>query len=235
MYSLPRNIGPLAPYDKDGDNVDHATFEQILEMDDDEDEREFSRGIVFGFFDQAANTFAGMDKALKEKDLLELSSLGHFLKGSSATLGLSKVKDSCEKMQHFGAHKDESGNSVDESDEYFLDKTRQTLEQVKGEYSIAEGVLRNFYDGPGNLRDFNELEASQAIDEFVAIALVQREQLNIDAGFDMAGFEAGNWELVDGHVCRKDLATEAVLALAMNEGWMAKRLPMWEFDILEFW
>ena len=85
----------------------------------------------------------------KEKDLLELSSLGHFLKGSSATLGLSKVKDSCEKMQHFGAHKDESGNSIDESDEYFLDKTRQTLEQVKGEYSIAEGVLRNFYDGPG--------------------------------------------------------------------------------------
>ena len=28
----------------------------------------------------------------KEKDLAELSSLGHFLKGSSATLGLTKVK-----------------------------------------------------------------------------------------------------------------------------------------------
>ncbi|KAA8565192.1 hypothetical protein EYC84_010929 [Monilinia fructicola] len=33
-----------------GDNIDSATFEQILEMDDDEDDREFSRSIVFGFF-----------------------------------------------------------------------------------------------------------------------------------------------------------------------------------------
>ncbi|KAG6986415.1 hypothetical protein G7Y79_00095g101290 [Physcia stellaris] len=33
-----------------GDSIDIATFEQILEMDDDEREREFSKGIVFGFF-----------------------------------------------------------------------------------------------------------------------------------------------------------------------------------------
>jgi len=35
-----------------------------------------------------------------QQDLQELSSLGHFLKGSSATLGLTKVKDMCEEMQH---------------------------------------------------------------------------------------------------------------------------------------
>ena len=33
-------------------------------MDDDEDERDFSKGIVFGFFDQAEQTFERMDKAL---------------------------------------------------------------------------------------------------------------------------------------------------------------------------
>jgi osomolarity two-component system phosphorelay intermediate protein YPD1 len=33
-------------------------------MDDDEEEREFSRSIVFDFFQQAANTFEEMDKAL---------------------------------------------------------------------------------------------------------------------------------------------------------------------------
>lgn len=53
--------GQLADF---GDNVDPATFEQILEMDDDEDEREFSKGIVFGFFDQAEQTFKSMDTAL---------------------------------------------------------------------------------------------------------------------------------------------------------------------------
>jgi osomolarity two-component system phosphorelay intermediate protein YPD1 len=47
-----------------GPNIDSATFEQILEMDDDEDDREFSRSIVFGFFDQAEQTFTEMEEAL---------------------------------------------------------------------------------------------------------------------------------------------------------------------------
>lgn len=47
-----------------GDSIDPTTFEQILEMDDDEDEREFSKSIVYGFFEQAENTFDKMDAAL---------------------------------------------------------------------------------------------------------------------------------------------------------------------------
>lgn len=46
-----------------GDSIDKATFDQILEMDDDDD-RDFSKGIVYGFFDQAENTFDKMTKAL---------------------------------------------------------------------------------------------------------------------------------------------------------------------------
>lgn len=37
------------------------TFEQILEMDDDEEERDFSKGIVYGFFEQAETTFKKME------------------------------------------------------------------------------------------------------------------------------------------------------------------------------
>ena len=40
------------------------TFEQILEMDDDEEEREFSKSIVYGFFDQAEQTLREMDESL---------------------------------------------------------------------------------------------------------------------------------------------------------------------------
>lgn len=47
-----------------GDNIDSATFEQILEMDDDEDEREFSKSIVYDFFQQADSTFQKMDENL---------------------------------------------------------------------------------------------------------------------------------------------------------------------------
>lgn len=46
------------------DSIDAATFEQILEMDDDEEEREFSRSIVYDFFSQAESTFVKMDTNL---------------------------------------------------------------------------------------------------------------------------------------------------------------------------
>jgi hypothetical protein len=46
------------------DSIDEATFEQILEMDDDEDEREFSKSIVYDFFTQAESTFEKMDANL---------------------------------------------------------------------------------------------------------------------------------------------------------------------------
>jgi len=40
-----------------------STFNQILEMDEPGDQ-DFSSSIVFGFFDQAQETFESMDKAL---------------------------------------------------------------------------------------------------------------------------------------------------------------------------
>lgn len=47
-----------------GGDIDRSTFEQILEMDDDPTEREFSKSIVYDFFQQAAETFANMEKSL---------------------------------------------------------------------------------------------------------------------------------------------------------------------------
>jgi len=114
-------------------------------MDDDEDDREFSRSIVFGFFEQAEQTFTKMDDALKAADLSQLSSLGHFLKGSSATLGLTKVKDSCEKIQHFGQKKDETGTEDEPDEKKCLEKIKETLATVKEEYAEVEKVLKKFF------------------------------------------------------------------------------------------
>lgn len=124
--------------------IDKPTFEQILEMDDDED-KEFSQSIVDGFFEQAETTFKKMEKAIVAQDLAELSRLGHFLKGSSATLGLTKVKDSCERIQNFGAQKDESG-TVDEPDKSAsLANIQKTLTEVKDAYDEISVVLKRFY------------------------------------------------------------------------------------------
>ena len=81
----------------------------------------------------------------QEGDLAELSAAGHFLKGSSATLGLTKVKDSCEKIQHYGQHKDETG-TIDEPDpKKCLNLIQKTLDAVKIDYAEVEKVLRRYY------------------------------------------------------------------------------------------
>lgn len=49
--------------DAANDLVDHTIFDQLLEMDDD-DEREFSKSIVWNFFEQAETTFTQIEEAL---------------------------------------------------------------------------------------------------------------------------------------------------------------------------
>ncbi|KAJ5669412.1 Multistep phosphorelay regulator 1 [Penicillium macrosclerotiorum] len=125
------------------DLIDESTFEQILEMDDD-DERDFSKGIVYGFFDQAKGTFENIEAALDRRDLKDLSQLGHFLKGSSATLGLNHVRDGCEKIQHFGNGLDENGSGK-LSKETCLANIAKTLKDVKVEYAKVEKFLCRYY------------------------------------------------------------------------------------------
>ena len=79
------------------------------------------------------------------KYLKELSELGHFLKGSSATLGLTKVKDSCEKIQHYGQLKDETGTKDIKEDEA-LKSLDKIIKQAKDEFHEVEKVLKKFYD-----------------------------------------------------------------------------------------
>jgi len=124
---------------------DITTFNQILEMDDDPEEREFSKSIVFDFFDQAESTFGKMEQAVQDKDLTTLSQLGHFLKGSSATLGLTHVKNSCEKIQHLGSRKDETGTNSEPDDVVSLSRLKDVIEQAKSEYEEARALLEEFY------------------------------------------------------------------------------------------
>jgi osomolarity two-component system phosphorelay intermediate protein YPD1 len=81
----------------------------------------------------------------KEGDYLKtLSELGHFLKGSSATLGLTKVKDSCEKIQHYGSLKDDAGTK-DISEKDACEKLKKVIAQAKQEFDEVKEVLEDFY------------------------------------------------------------------------------------------
>lgn len=148
-----------------GEIIDMETFRQILDLDEDET-HEFSAGMVWAYFSQARNTFENMDRALyatsycistvrtahiclyahsrAARDLSQLSELGHFLKGSSAALGVSKVQASCERMQHYGQRRDDQAGS-DLAEDDALDRIRKLLSQVKTEYADAETWLKDWY------------------------------------------------------------------------------------------
>lgn len=55
------------------------------------------------------------------------------MKGSSAALGLQKVKLSCEKIQHYGNLRTADGKDDIAKDEA-VDLIQKLLEQTKGEY-----------------------------------------------------------------------------------------------------
>ncbi|PWN51702.1 histidine-phosphotransfer domain, HPT domain-containing protein [Violaceomyces palustris] len=134
--------------------IDMDIFSQLLEMDDEED-REFSKSIVWNYFVQAETTFGDMDVALASKDLPELSRLGHFLKGSSAAVGVIKVRDSCECMQHYGKRHDEDGIS-ELTEEVAMQKITDTLSEVKVQYKEAEKALKSFYAEDGEEEEEEE-------------------------------------------------------------------------------
>ncbi|THH08166.1 hypothetical protein EW146_g9084 [Bondarzewia mesenterica] len=143
--------------------IDLETFQQILDLDED-DTHDFSKGMVWAYFSQAASTFVDMDSALcvlpplslpvsyrahahahsANEDLSALSTLGHFLKGSSAALGVAKVQASCTQIQHFGQRRDED-EGVDLDDGQALEAIRVALGRVKVEYAVAERWLRTWY------------------------------------------------------------------------------------------
>ena len=143
------------------DFLDATTFEQLLDMDDD-DQREFSKGIVWNYFDQVRGAFGPIEGGMyrtflslglmwnsRTRDLQSLSSLGHFLKGSSAAVGLIKLKASCEKIQNYGNRMDETGNhSISEDDA--LSRIAEVLVTTKKDFRDAEVWLKRFYgEDPG--------------------------------------------------------------------------------------
>jgi len=125
-----------------GDHVDVATFNQILEMD--EDSHDFSMPLVINFFEQADETFEKMDIAVAAKDLSELSKLGHFLKGSSATLGFTKIKDNCQIIQQYGSNLNVDG-SAEPDEEICLKKIKDALTTVKVDKDELEKTMSKFF------------------------------------------------------------------------------------------
>ncbi|KWU45582.1 histidine-phosphotransfer domain, HPT domain-containing protein [Rhodotorula sp. JG-1b] len=124
--------------------VDMEVFNQLLEIDDDDD-REFSKSLAYDYIQQADTTIDQIKEALETRDLEVLSARGHFLKGSSAALGLRRVQHSCEALQHFGKRLDAHGEGPECDDEEALRRCRILLGRLVREQKDAKEWLENFF------------------------------------------------------------------------------------------
>ncbi|KAF8606899.1 histidine-phosphotransfer domain, HPT domain-containing protein [Ceratobasidium sp. AG-I] len=145
---VPEETAVDLPPPKVTGDIDEEVFAQITEMDDEDPDCEFSREIVVDYFKQAETTFDELRKALDKKDLSTLSAKGHFLKGSSAALGIIKVQDSCEHIQHYGAKRDEI-KGVDITPDDALKRIRAMMPRLERDYKLAEAWLRDYYSKLG--------------------------------------------------------------------------------------
>jgi HPt (histidine-containing phosphotransfer) domain-containing protein len=77
-----------------------------------------------------------------------LQDKGHFLKGSSGVLGVSRVSAICEQIQHCGDMRDEDAG-VTLSASQALERIAELLTTVKKEHETAEKWLRDWYKEKG--------------------------------------------------------------------------------------
>ncbi|KAI9348595.1 signal transduction histidine kinase [Obelidium mucronatum] len=127
-----------------GDIVDSSVFDQLLEMDDDEN-RDFSKGIAKDYMTQAETTLLELDDSLGKMDLESLGRLGHFMKGSSAALGLQKIRETCEQIQNYGRKVDSSGEPLALSDDVLMEKLGELVKDARTQYNEAREWLNKFY------------------------------------------------------------------------------------------
>ncbi|EFW98891.1 phosphotransmitter protein [Grosmannia clavigera kw1407] len=140
-----RRTASSAMADNFGEHVDVGTFSQILELDDSPQNRDFSNPLVYDYFTQAKETFEKMDEALRAKDLNQLSDLGHFLKGSSATLGFSTVRDHCQVIQQYGRGTTLDGSAEPDQD-VCLQRITDALAAAKLNMTVIEEKMNAFFN-----------------------------------------------------------------------------------------
>lgn len=88
---------------------------------------------------------ASLPTPSSKKDLDALSRKGHFLKGSSAALGLQRVQHLCEALQHFGKRRDARGEGPEVSEEEALARCRALLGRLKKNQKEAKDVSRTVF------------------------------------------------------------------------------------------
>lgn len=129
------------------DLINWTIFNELLIMD--EDEQGFSKSLIQTFIEQATQTFTQIEEILlsEQQDaesLNKLSQLGHYLKGSAASLGLVKIQEQCERIQNYGLLKNFDGAVPDDGRD-FWGGVKLALSSARVEFESARKFLSDYY------------------------------------------------------------------------------------------
>lgn len=130
--------------------IEWSVFSELVAMD--EDEEGFSKGLFQTFVDQFKDTFKEIDENVKTKNLDKLSSLGHYLKGSAAALGLTTISEQCERIQNYG-HKNNfddfevsDKDVVKDSDDFWILIIKDAMDKAKDGFLKSKEALDKYFD-----------------------------------------------------------------------------------------
>ncbi|KAK0645796.1 signal transduction histidine kinase [Cercophora newfieldiana] len=126
-----------------GDHVDMEAFNKVLEMDDNSDDREFSRAIVQEYFDQFETTIQEIDAAFGSQNLPALAKIGHFLGNSSAVIGFTKISQICELIKMYGSKRQPDGTPAEVP--ICLSNIQTAIADIKPEYEEVKKIVLEFY------------------------------------------------------------------------------------------
>lgn len=129
--------------------VEWSVFSELVAMD--EDEEEFSKGLCQTFVNQFKDTAEEIDENLESKNLEKLSSLGHYLKGSAAALGLKKISSQCERIQNYGHRVNFDNHKPDkeldeESDEFWIQLIRDAVKKARLGFEELKAALDEYFE-----------------------------------------------------------------------------------------
>lgn len=141
---------------QDSGLVEWLVFSELVAMD--EDEEGFSKSLFATFVEQFDDTVTEIEKNLEDKNLDKLSSLGHYLKGSAAALGLIKISTECERIQNYG-HKDNFDNFSlefiedlpqepisEDSDDFWVVLITDAKDKAKIGFEKSKEALNEYFD-----------------------------------------------------------------------------------------
>ncbi|KAF7297769.1 Histidine-phosphotransfer domain HPT-domain-containing protein [Mycena kentingensis (nom. inval.)] len=122
--------------------IDWHAFEQILELDDDE-ECAFSKDMIAVYFAQVPEALDRMDGALSATppDFVLLAGRAHFIAGSSASLGIVHVARACGRIEGV-AEREGAGDAE-------VREIQALLAQTRDAYRVAATWLRKWYADKG--------------------------------------------------------------------------------------